>query len=542
MGIPHLYREIVKNNPDVIVDKLPNIGKCSRIFLDFNSIIHQCANTLKQKCLDVDTHIFQEIIQYTESVVSICEPTELLFIAIDGVAPIAKQHQQRKRRYLSAYTNSHIDNCKEKCGIKFVKWDSNQITPGTSFMIKLNAYLKEYYRIHTKKYKVIVSGSDEVGEGEHKAINYMKDNIIDGIDVIYGLDADLIMLSLTCGLHNIFLMRESINFKMSDKEFSDTSKTLCFKYVDINRLRKSISLYLYSSEDNSYMYDYVVICFLVGNDFLPNIPCLKLRFDALDLICSTYKKVYEKNANQNLIMKDGNIFKINYNFLKMMIEMLAGLEDKQMADITNEYNNVKTNYNKPLLTPLDRLNAEIDNYPLNNKMTHLIDPIKNNKWRMNYYHYLFGDHSETIVKSASLKFVEGIAWNVNYYLNRDFSTTWLYPYNYAPCLTDLHKYLSIMGNQQFDDFQLQTKRNKDDIEVSSDLQLLMVLPPQSIDIIPKYLMPIMTNIQYGCAHYYPTHFQLSTYLKYFGWEVVPVLPDLDVFHLSAIVKKIQASI
>jgi 5'-3' exonuclease len=530
MGIPHLYREIVKNNPEVIVDKLPNT--CKRLFLDFNSIIHQCANTLKQKCLDVDSHIFQSITEYTEDVVAICEPSELLYIAIDGVAPIAKQHQQRKRRYLSAYTNNIIDNCKQKCGMKYVKWDSNQITPGTEFMTKLNSYMKDYYLNNKKTYKVVVSGSDEAGEGEHKAINFMKDNIVNGIDVIYGLDADLIMLALTCGLRGIYLMRESINFKMCNKEFTESSKSLCFKYVDIVSLRKSIALYLYDSENNAYMYDYVVICFMVGNDFLPNISCLKLRFNALKVICDTYKTVYEQCDRQNLILCEGETYKLNFAFFKLLIEKLSKLEDKLLSDITVEYNKVKTNsYNKDITTPVDKIMAEIDNYPLNNKMTHLIDPVKNNKWRMNHYHYLFGDHSETMIKSACLKYIEGINWNVNYYLNRNYSRVWMYPYNYAPCLTDMSKYISIMGQRSFEDYLSHTKHKSDDIVINPHTQLLLVLPPQSSNIIPSNIRPIMTDIKYGCVHYYPIKFKLSTYLKYFGWEVIPVLPDINLEHL-----------
>jgi 5'-3' exonuclease len=213
------------------------------------------------------------------------------------------------------------------------------------------------------------------------------------------------------------------------------------------------------------------------------------------------------------------------------------MEDKLMSDITIEYNKARPNQNKPVLTPLDKLMADIDNYPLNNKMTHLIDPTKNSKWRMNYYHYLFGDHTESLVKSASLRYLEGITWNVNYYLNRNYSTSWLYPYNYAPCLTDLNKYLSIMGSQNFIELQSQTMRGRTDEDIPPEMQLLLVLPPQSVSILPPYLRPLMTDIKYSCLHYYPIGFKMSTYLKYFGWEVLPILPDIDVTHLKSVYDK-----
>jgi 5'-3' exonuclease len=516
MGIPFLYREIIKKNPDVIIDKLPISTK--RLFLDFNSIIHQCVNDLKNKCLNIDNHIFESIIECTNNLVNICKPTDLLYIAIDGVAPIAKQHQQRKRRYLSAYNNSYIENFKDLNNIKYIKWDSNQITPGTDFMIRLNKYLKDYYNNTKTNYKVIVSGSDEIGEGEHKFINYMKDNLLtqeNDIDVIYGLDADLIMLSLTCGIKNIFLMRDDNN------------------YVDINKLSKSISYYLYNSDDISYMYDYVVICFLVGNDFLPNISCLKLRFNALNLICETYKSIY-KELQQNLILfaVENNYYKINYTFFHKFIESIAKNEDKLMNDITIEYNKTKFNYsNKEITTDLDKLMNEIDNYPLKNKMTHLINPVNDNKWKANYYEHLFGDHSESIIKSSSINFLEGINWNINYYINRDYSKYWYYKYNYAPSISDISKYLSIMGNNEFDKFIINTRNNKNDPVIEPIIQLLLVLPPQSIEILPDKYKVIMNNINFNCMHYYPISFNLSTYLKYFGWECIPILPEINIKHL-----------
>lgn len=72
---------------------------------------------------------------------------------------------------------------------------------------KLNTYVTEYYDKKNKNPisivapKYIVSSSMETGEGEHKIFEYIRKypechNSPDTTTLIYGLDADLIMLTL----------------------------------------------------------------------------------------------------------------------------------------------------------------------------------------------------------------------------------------------------------------------------------------------------------------------------------------------------------
>jgi len=61
--------------------------------------------------------------------------------------------------------------------------------------------------------KIILSDSNVPGEGEHKILDYIRDNKEEKmIDVIYGLDGDLIMLCIITGKENVFLLRETIEF------------------------------------------------------------------------------------------------------------------------------------------------------------------------------------------------------------------------------------------------------------------------------------------------------------------------------------------
>ena len=68
-------------------------------------------------------------------------------------------------------------------------------------MNNLNNYLnKKEYPI-----KTIISDSSIRGEGEHKIMEYLKNNFYENdINIVYGLDADLIHLSLIRN-NNIFV-------------------------------------------------------------------------------------------------------------------------------------------------------------------------------------------------------------------------------------------------------------------------------------------------------------------------------------------------
>ena len=83
--------------------------------------------------------------------------------------------------------------------------DPNVITPGTAFMAKLGRWLRHwaYTSLNATPappYRIILSDASVPGEGEHKAVAYIRaQRHASGYDpqtshVIHGLDADLIML------------------------------------------------------------------------------------------------------------------------------------------------------------------------------------------------------------------------------------------------------------------------------------------------------------------------------------------------------------
>jgi 5'-3' exoribonuclease 1 len=540
MGVPYFFREIVEKYPNIILDKNPK--KCNRLFLDFNACIHTCSAIVvgKNPINYTNLDIFNEVIKYTITVVNISNPSDLLYLSIDGVPPLAKITQQRRRRYLSAHRNSSINDFKQKNNLPVSIWDSNCITPGTEFMIELDAFLKNYFKENKFPFEVILSGHDEPGEGEHKFIRYIKENNQqEYTDIILGLDCDLLFLSLGCNKSNIYLMREAEQFgKHVTNNMSNTTKQLFFKYVDIDMLRNCVSQFLYSTDDISHMYDYIFICMLCGNDFIPSMSFLKLKNGALDILCDAYKKIYSE-LNENIVIKnEKGLFAINHRFFVKMLEIFSKSEDSNMKEIIEQHSNIYYNPNRRFNTKLERFTYEYESMPLINRFPNVIKPHTDSNWRINYYHYLFGSHSTDIMKSATMKYIEGLLWTTNYYFNMNYDSLWYYEYDYSPCVSDLYKYSLSVNVDNFNKMQKMLLHTNKKL-ITSSVQMVIVLPPQSKKIVPEKYKKLYTDINLGCVHLFPTHFKFQTFLKTQTWECTPIIPKLDINHIQKIVESIS---
>ncbi|KAM0747708.1 hypothetical protein T439DRAFT_94876 [Meredithblackwellia eburnea MCA 4105] len=180
--------------------------------------------------------MMKEIFLYTDRVVSMVRPRKLLVMAIDGVAPRAKMNQQRSRRFRAAQEAKQkeedrlnaiaeweamgkevSDEFKNEKG-----WDTNAITPGTPFMILLAKSLRYWVAKKLNEdpgwagLEVIISDASVPGEGEHKIMDYIRrqrshsSHDPNTKHVIYGLDADLIMLSLATHEPHFRVLREDV--------------------------------------------------------------------------------------------------------------------------------------------------------------------------------------------------------------------------------------------------------------------------------------------------------------------------------------------
>lgn len=446
------------------------------------------------------------------TVIPLAHPTQCLYIAIDGVAPLAKIQQQRKRRYMTAYKNELIHQFKKTNNIPIIDWDSNCITPGTAFMKSLDTYLHMFFEKQKKHldFQVILSGSDQPGEGEHKMIQYIKQNPLsassNNLDMIYGLDADLIMLSLTCDSNShIVLMRES-----------DDHQT--FNYLDINKLREVISKDLPPS-------DYVALCFLLGNDFLPGLSFLKIKSKGIQTLMNCYKSISsDRLVHYNEKTKK---YTLNQHFLTSLFEQLSLLEPHEMQRIHHEWCEAKPFYQNNKQSKLESYVTNMENYPLTapkrSKLKTELNP-SNPKWQAQYYETLFDTHDSAVIQSLTSSYIYGLHWVLNYYFNKYADNSWVYEFNYAPTATDLYMNLLTVPEN----------KSHDDVQLNECIQLMLVIPPSSYHVLPDNIKLWMNHPK--IAYMFPSHFQIHTYLKTFLWECPPVLPCV---HIRKIIKLIN---
>jgi 5'-3' exonuclease len=103
--------------------------------------------------------------------------------------------------------------------------------------------------VRWRSLQVIISDSNVPGEGEHKILSHIRQEIAspeydpETSYCIYGADADLIMLGLTTHLKYICILREEMFYK---PELSQAAKRLSeepiFQIIQLNILREYIDL------------------------------------------------------------------------------------------------------------------------------------------------------------------------------------------------------------------------------------------------------------------------------------------------------------
>jgi 5'-3' exonuclease len=245
MGIPFYFVSLIKAHK-TIVSRVKTRLEPNVLAIDFNCLIHTYMD---------DSRPIESILEALNTLlVETCTPRNHLYIAMDGLVPYAKIVQQRYRRFRIAEGTPVFDR--------------NQISPGTPYMKELDAAVRARFP------HAIMSSTEVPGEGEHKLFEWLKTLALAERQntCVYGLDADLILLSLAQSkLCSLSLLRENQSFQSKVEGYSTMNITDLATRLPIP-VRQYVAL--------------CVLCF--GNDFMSAIGMFSLREGGHDRALECY--------------------------------------------------------------------------------------------------------------------------------------------------------------------------------------------------------------------------------------------------------------
>jgi len=541
MGIPSYFRYLIKEYGDIVFDiKYIEHDHIDRLFLDLNCAIHPCAKKIMDnvhydplKNNSFEKKIIRETINYIKKLVELVNPTELLYIAIDGVAPRAKMEQQRQRRFKAVKERRDIQKIKSKYNknIDTCSWDKNAITPGTQFMHVLGEELKHFvmYDKLFQNLKVILSTSNVCGEGEHKILNHIRNDTKQYIDVIYGLDADLIMLSMATHNPHIYLLREALHFGKGI-DVGDVD----FLYLDINRLREHLLQHLSININGNFddyefrrnlINDYIFICFLAGNDFVPHSPTISIKDKGLELLIDIYTKIYNLHGKH---LTNTDELLINHRFLQEIFRELLSVEESIFRDIEKKRARYRVYLNK-CETPEERELEKLNRFPMFHRQLEKKVKLGQEGWNKRYYKYCFNktmDEKNDICKN----YIESLLWTFKYYYNGCPSWHWYYCHRHSPAFEDLYEYMNVVGDLNTITFNKAKPYKPFE-------QLMTVLPPASAHLHAKEYQKLIRKNDIRIVEYYPTDFKVDTLHCNFMWQCTSILPKIDDKHLLNVLRQ-----
>ena len=528
MGIPALFGFLSKKYNGIVINNIPHIDN---LYFDLNCLIHpQCHIILKEhenwnNREFLEDLMIKQIKKYMSELIEYISPQKLIYVSIDGSAPLAKIKQQRDRRFKSIKEKQYIKDLKKKYDINtFNTWDTNVITPGTDFMKKLKKELIIYLN-HEIKFngKIIFSSADTAGEGEHKILDYIKTNRTQNeVECIYGLDADLIMLSMASKSDEIYLLRESREHSENLHNFDIVSIKVLKSYL-IQEIMKNVIDNNYNEDE--LIEDFVFYCFMLGNDFLPSIPSIRIRDGSITRLISIYSSILN-DLNKYLIV-DGSI---NIDFLLQLFESLSLIESESLKTYT--YYDSKP---VPKYCGNDLYEEELYNYNNNIGGSKKDLDLGNSDFKYRYYMHYFNicyeedkDYLNTICKD----YIQTMKWIYHYYFKKCIDWKWCYKYYVSPFISDLYQYIKVNPGivNKLDGFNMNTT------PFTATQQLLLVLPIESNHIINKkyqYLQKKDSPI----LDIYPSKFVEFMDNKRFNWQNIPKLPYINYQKITNIVKE-----
>lgn len=543
MGVPRFFIDILKKYKTTHFKHTSDF-KFQHLFMDYNAFIYpSVAAFFKQVSYDSfqklsvnkrEQALADFIVERTVEYVNELQPEKLLYIAFDGPAPRSKMKLQRDRRYKGVKGEMFLEELRDIFDIEEKNpaslWDKASLSPGTSMMEKVAKGLlaaTKKKRFMEGKIIVIVDDTNIPGEGEHKILKFIRSlkNLEDKV-VVYSPDADMVILALQYQ-GDIYNIRKKDPLRKEDVELYPAEDV---KYIifSVTKYREALKKEIGDYDEIRLSRDVIFLTFFIGNDFVKPIYFTKSNMSgSFWNILGIYKRLlhkYKNTAKPYLVeirdIDNEQVPFVNQNFLIDIFQDLANMEDRKMKEYYSrllENMEKKDNAGEELEGTFEGRKASFEHdkyYKSTNpfaepELFKLIDYNKSRSvWVQQYYSYFFNITPDNPREFRNYKrlicktYLESLSYCLRYYLTGLPSWDWYYPFRVAPMPSDILYFMNEMPKEL--NFKFEMGKPYYPIE-----QLTMILPPQSIAILPRPLRNLITGATSPLAPYYPIDFQLD---------------------------------
>ena len=574
MGIPGLFGGWIMQLQERIQELFANEDELPRdnvsLYIDANAMLHGVLGTVSERTQVTAREDFEQgLSEKLIELVTTIYPDTVLMIAIDGVAPLAKIQQQRRRRFNTfrdlkeEYQRTHrrgveVDMIKPYSGLS--------LSPGTEMMWNTHQYFKSImaWRENDALAKVLPSQTVyssylTPGEGEHKIFNYIRERSLidkefkDGMHVIHGADADLILLALICPVDNIIIFREERDMRTGSVKANYIVIDIIRQeiYKSMGGVEKESGYHLYNTQE---IIDFVALMSIVGNDFLPKIHSLASVPDAVNIILSTYKKIIEGDAEFAIVGEDGkvNISEVQFfiqnilqtapedvlldsmigsrfpsdiiirNTRKNRVFMKGFITDWYTNEATNMFDEIKQ-IPRESFDERDRSRQQEDveekerNIKSRTKFLKRLEKIKGYLGENNLPFDSGDESDEGLISMMTMHYLSTLRWVFAYYSgDREVDIDYYYPFLHAPTLNDL----AVDVKKYVGDISELTDRS----QLTVIHQLVAIMPVSNY--LPQEFEELWST-RSTIVDYYPTYFVAESYGTNPKEGGIPQLPLVD---------------
>lgn len=393
MRIPRFYDTFLKHvTKSVTKVGGPTVG----VSFNINRMVHDVVRTMPGS--GVTSHVQYvkgKLIELLKYHVINLKPTHYVLLCLDGRVPYAKIHRQRSRRFMDK-PPPKFRNCEG--------FNPHVITAGTEFMAGISQAVFDFGET-LKQEHVLFSGSQTPGEGEQKIMAELRDlkpHLPEGNHIIVGDDGEFSMPLLLLSIPGIFILRQEGRYSS--------------KYISIDSLREYLNAVM---PGNQSIENFVILTFMMGNDFLPPVRSLS-SFD------NYYTEIFPR-ARGEIVNDEGLIDG------KAMVEALTSLSDKEVSMFEEQAEMVYTNEYKNLMDYVVQGKHEP------NQLYTSVEKFDYDKFRDNWYSQMIPGGVNLIVG----RYLRMMQWTMDYYSGKNVSWEVAYIYPAAPLMKDIVEYLTV---------------------------------------------------------------------------------------------------